>query len=447
MLQSLASSHEAWQASGTDPAWMQQLRREMLERAQADGLPGKGMEAWKYTSTARLGRSAWVHDHGALFEALAAPHLVHLPGAAAEIVLVNGVFSHGLSSLGELAEMARPLESAVSARDLSRVLDPRRWEPLPDAARPGPPADGLTPDRVFDALNTAFLQGGLWLDVPAGHQVRGPIHVVHVAVGEGAPIAAHPRFRVQAGRGAGVVVVERHIAVGSQATFVNTVTDIVVEDGAQVEHHQWRVGVTNAHHVGRLRVGIGRDATARIHLAHLGAGWARQDVDVRFSGTGSELLCTDVVVAGGDSHVDHHTWVMHDAPRCTSRELVKGVYGGAARGVFDGLVVLARGAAKSDAELRAKNLIVSPGAHVHAKPELLIYADDVKAAHGCTVGQLDPTQVGYLRSRGIGHAAARALLTRGFLLDVLEEIADDGLREVTAQLVADALDVALREGA
>jgi Fe-S cluster assembly protein SufD len=172
----------------------------------------------------------------------------------------------------------------------------------------------------------------------------------------------------------------------------------------------------------------------------LGGAWVRQDLDVSFTGPGAEADCSGIYVVGGTSHLDNHTWLRHQAPNCTSRETYHGVLGGKAKAVFNGMVRIDRGAVGTDASLYNRNLLLSDHATVYAKPELEIFADDVKAAHGCTVGQLDPEQLTYLRSRGFDLIQARQLLTRAFLVRVLDAVKDDDLREVSNGLIAGALD-------
>lgn len=448
MLSSYRASHEAWLPSTSEPAALRALRERALEGFEAHGFPTKKVEAWKYTSTAKLARTPWVHDHGPLFEAMAGAVIGQhaLPGAIAEIVLVNGAFAPGLSRIADLPEGVElmPLHEHADL-DMER-LDPATWPALPNAARTtlGPYRMGQAqvgdsaaerPESAFDLLNTAFLQDGVVLRVAPDVQVAGTIHVVLVGYGAEAPIAAHPRVWIDVGRHASVTVVERHFAAGDEPTFVNAVVDARLEDGAHLAHHVWRLEGDRAFHVEHQRVTVGRDARYESHVAWLGGSWSRNDLEVRFTAPGGEALCTGVTLGDGTQHVDHHTWMRHEVPRCTSRELYKGVYGGKARGIFNGMVYIARDAQRSDADLSNKNLLISERAQVQTKPELEIHADDVKAAHGCTVGQLDPNQLAYLRTRGISAEQARRMLTVGFVMDLVEEIGDATLRETTGELI------------
>lgn len=441
-LTSYQQSHPAWTADANEAAALRELRARSLARFDDVGFPSKKLEAWRNTSTARLAKVAWQHDTGVLFEAFAGQAIGShsMAGAAAEIVIVNGRVAHGLSRHDDLPAgvRLRSLRQAL-AEDPSLVgrLDPATWGALPDASRAPVQGGVLTADRAFDALNTAFLQDVVVLDIAPGAQVTAPVNVLFVAVGEGAPVVAQPRLLVDVGRAAEATVVERHLGTGSEDTFSNVITDVVLGDGAGLTHHHWRL--EGGRHVQRIRVQVGRDARYVHHVVGLGGEWVRQDLDVRFVGPGAESLVTDVVVAGDAQQVDHHTWLRHDVPHCTSRTLTKGVYGGRSRGVFDGLVYIAPDAQQTDAELSNRNLLLTERAQVVTKPELEIHADDVKASHGTTVGQLALDQVAYLRSRGIDERTARRLLTEGFVLDLLQEIADETLRHEVERRIQDRL--------
>lgn len=453
MIGSLQSSHEAWIAGAGEASWARDLRRRSLAAFEQIGLPTKKLEGWRYSSTARLARQPFVHDAGPLFEALAGPlagaHI--LPGAIAEIVIVNGQLAPGLSRLSALPDglVVTSINELLAHDDatLAERLDPSSWPTRPDASRGAVPAGMLAPDRGFDALNTAFLQGGVHIEIGAEVEVEGAIHVLLISVGEGAPNVSHARVLVTAGRGSSAQIVERHVGMGGEPALVNVLTDLDLRDGAQLGHHLWRLSGEHTSHVGHVRATVGRDARLVSHTAWLGGLWTRNDLDIRFVGEGGEALLTGVAVVDGKRHIDNHTWLRHELPHCTSREIYKTIAADRATAVFDGLIAIAPHAVRSQAELTSNNLQLSEQATIFARPELEIFNDDVVAAHGCTVGQLPEEPITYLRSRGIDQAQARALLTRGFVLDLLGEIADEGLREQTGEQVRAALDRIFGEGA
>lgn len=443
MIDSLAKSHEAWIAGADGP--VQDLRQRSMEAFETHGLPSKRVESWKYTSAAKLARTPFIHDAGVLFEALAGSVVGSnaLPGAAAEIVLVNGRFSEGLSRLSGLPSgvRVRSMQAYLSEQpDLDR-LETGTWPALPNAARTtlgpyrrsdsqdGQPA-AKRPESAFHLLNTAFLGDGIVIEVAPDTVLRDPIHILHAMVASEEPIAAHPRLVIDVGRHASVCLVEHHVGTGDGATFANLVVDARVQASARLEHHLWHELDDTAFHVQHSRALIGRDAVLEHHVAWLRGGWGRHDLELRFTEAGASATCTGLTVADGSQHVDHHTWLRHEAPHCTSRETYKGVFAGKSRGVFNGMVHIANEAQHTNAALSNKNLLLSDRAQVQTKPELEIHADDVKAAHGCTVGQLDRAGLDYLRTRGIARPEAEGIMTIGFIIDLLDEITNERLRDV-----------------
>lgn len=453
MIESYQRSHPAFLPTpqGDEATWARTLRQRSLERFQTLGFPDKKLETWRHSSTARLARTPFEHDAGSLFEALAGATATEraLAGATVVLVLVNGQLALGLSRMAALPDGVHLTPLADLLREPSpavqRRLDPATWPPRPDASHGAAPAGELPRDRAFDALNTAFMQGGVHLRVDPDVVVDAPIHVLSITVGEGAPIVSHPRLLVSVGRGARAEIVEEHVATGGEPTFTNVLTDLDLQPGAQLVHHLWRHGHPGAHHIGHLRAELHHSARLVVHGAWLGEQWCRSDLDIRFAEPGAEALITGLVLVGGTGHVDTHTWLRHDAPHGTSRQLFKAAATDRSRGVFDGCIHIAPDAQKTQAELNSRNLLLSERAAIFAKPQLEIYADDVIASHGCTIGQLDAEQVQYLRARGIDEAAARALLTRGFVLDLLGEIERESTRQAVERYVFAALDE-LQEG-
>jgi Fe-S cluster assembly protein SufD len=282
--------------------------------------------------------------------------------------------------------------------------------------------DGEAPARLdaradgVDALNAAFASGGLQLDVPAGsHRAE-----VIVAGGNG-----HRRHRVRLGRGA-----QARLRLDAQphAAFQTVVLDLELDAGAHLSVLRLQDAGPEARHVTRVRARVGRDATLDLSTVDLGGRLSRHDLLVELAEPGAQVHLRGLFVARGEGHVDNHTRFDHRAPHGTSRETVRGLARDTARGVFNGKIVVHPGAQKTDSEQRVANLILSPRAEINAKPELEIYADDVKCAHGATFGQLDPTALFYLRSRGLPEADARALLTLAFAMEPLRAIPDAAFR-------------------
>jgi Fe-S cluster assembly protein SufD len=434
---SLRDSHEAYIPGQAEHPAIRALRARSLAWIDEHGLPDKKLEGWRYTSPAKIDRTPFVHDAGELFEALAAPlfHRLSMHDAVAEIVFINGRLALGLSRLGEgVAGLSVvPFTPADVDRAIAPRIDPFGWTPRPNASW-GTASPGEVPrEQAFDILNSAFIQDGVHITAERGAEIEGTVHVLSITVGEGRPIAAHPRFWVTVAPGASLELVEQHAGAGDQAVLSNVVTDVRVEATGRLVHHVWSERGPQHHHVQHVRAELMRDAQWVGHFVGLGDGWARTDVDVRFVEPGGDVLCTAVQVLTGKGHGDVHTWMRHDAPHGTSRQFARSIAGDQARAVFDGCIHIAKDAQRTHAELVSKNLLMSERAAVFAKPQLEIHADDVTASHGCTIGQLDPLQVDYLRARGIPEAAARRLLTRGFVAEVLAEVSSDTLRSTVEE--------------
>ena len=397
--------------SRKDPAWLQSLRAAAMDRFDAAGFPTTRDEAWKYTSVASIARSTF---------ALAAPGRVNkaalvpfrLPGCR-EIVLVNG---------RHVPELSDTFADGIEVLSLGQVLAgaPERVRRHLAAHAPA--------EKAFTAMNTAFFEDGALIEIPAGHSAAQPVHVIHYATGDGPPAMTHPRTIVIAGVRSQATVVETYAGPDGAVYWTNAVTEAVVEDGAILDHCLVQREGDQALHVSTFAARQGRSAVLRDRSVTLGAALHRRDVDTVFAGEGGECVLDGLFLAGGRQHMDTHTRIDHAVPRCASRELYKGVLDGKARGVFHGTILVRKDAQKTDAMQTNKNLLLSTRALVQSTPALEIFADDVKCKHGSTTGQLDAAAVFYLRSRGIGEAAARALLTCAFASDVVGRFPVESLR-------------------
>ena len=403
-------------------AWLHERRARALDTFLRRGFPTTRDELWRTTSVAPIARASFRRADAALATQVPAALVERLAFAGAfrgrEIVFVNGRFAPALSSLEALHGVrVRSLRDALQAR-------PERLE-----ARLGRLAPALEA-HPFAALNTAFFEDGALVEIEAGSVNAEPIHLLYISLpGEGAaPTLAHPRTLVLAGSASQTRLVETYGGHPGARVFTNAVTEITLEDGARVDHTKLQRESEAAFHVALLAVHQGRDTRFSDHSICLGGGLVRNDIDVLLAGEGAECVLDGLFLADGAQHMDTHTRIDHAVPHGTSRELYKGVLGGRSRGVFHGLVVVREGAQKSDAWQANRNLLLSADALVNSTPQLEIRADDVKCKHGSTTGQLDPTALFYLRSRGIGEAAARGLLTWAFASELLQKVRDEGVR-------------------
>lgn len=426
-VESLRSSHPAF--DGEVAAW----RDAALTAFQATGFPTRRLEAWKYTPTRQVAGTSFVHTADvAAFEAAALK--AYRITEADELVLVNGVLSPDHCSPGLLDALPEGvrLVSRALARDGSDC-------PFPMLAA----SDGAG----FTDLNAAFLQEGLWLDIAPSAKLERPIHLIHVSVAKQQATAAHVRHHLHVGRSSTATVMETHVTLGEASTLSNVVTEVHLEANAELRHHV--IGHAGLHgmHVGRVVARTHRDARFHSHVAWLGGALVRNQIEVHLVEPGAHCALHGLYVLDGEAHVDNHTVIEHAAPDCTSLEHYKGVLGGKARGIFDGKVVVAKDAQRTSAEQSNDNLLLSDTADANAKPQLEIYADDVKCSHGTTVGQLDKTQLNYLRTRGIPEMEARNLLTAAFVADRIDQIANEQVRTHTRGLVDATLQRILSEGA
>ena len=397
-------------------------RRAALDAALRDGLPGPRTESWKYTPLRALERRAFAHaaESVAIDPAL----LAGIP--APRLVFVSGVFANELSVTTGLPNGVEllPLSQALrgDARE-SNFLE-RRFERA---------------DEVFARLNAALAREGAVLRIAEDVRVETPIHLVFVGTPTGSDIAWHARHFIELRRGASASVVEHHVAQGAHANLGNALMHVHLAANSALRHARMQDEATGATLFARTDAVLAREADYRRIDLELGAALSRHELNVRLEGEGAKLRADGVLFADGRRHVDTRLDIEHIARDTTSSLIWRGLGAGRSRAVFHGGIVIRAGADGSEAALSNKNLLLSNDAEIDTQPILEIHADEVKAAHGATVGQLDPTALFYLRSRGIPEADARRLLTAAFCREIVAGIDDETLR---TQLDA-ALDRAL----
>ena len=406
---------------GRQHRWLAQARETAIARFEALGFPGPRDEDWKYTRVAALQRQPFRPAPQAGAEITAGTverHAGRTPPGCCRLVFVDGHLSPAHSVFGDAGDsvVAMGLREALERPPASLESHLGRY------ANRG--------DFAFAALNTAFVDDGAFIHLDRGASLRHPIHLVFVSSGRAADIVAHPRVLIVAETGSRARVVEHYIGAGNGVRcFNNAVCEVVLKAGACVEHYKVQVEGDQAFHVASLEVHQAHESRFTSHLTSLGGRLMRQDINVRLDSPQTRCDLLGLFLATGRQHMDFHTRVDHLEPHGTSNEVYKGVLDGRARGVFNGRVIVHPGAQKSDARQASANLLLSPHAEIDTKPQLEIHADDVKCAHGATVGQLDESMLFYLRSRGIDEAHARGLLTFGFLGAMLEAVPLPWLRE------------------
>ncbi|MCC6158521.1 MAG: Fe-S cluster assembly protein SufD [Deltaproteobacteria bacterium] len=402
-----------------EPGWAQNRRDAGFEVFSSLGFPTKRIEEWRHTNVDVIAKSDFTPPEHPLSvgapDALVASAL--LGGFEAHrLVFVNGRFSAELSDASGLPRGVRlvNLASAIDGDDpftaeaLGRLIDLRT--------------------APFPALNSAFMTDGALLAIDAGVQVERPIHIVFLAHFDGGPAAIFPRNLIVAGEGATATIVESYEGTGG-GYFTNAVSEITIGAGANVDHYRLQRESHDAFHVSLTQVDQGAGSVYANHSLSLGGRLVRNDINAMMGGDRIETYLNGLFVADGQRHVDHHTQVDHAQPNGHSNEKYKGILGGRATGVFRGRIHVHPDAQKTDAYQNNKNLLLTRDATVHTKPQLEIYADDVKCSHGATVGQLDEEAIFYLRSRGVGRNDARMILVRAFAGEILANIKVAALRE------------------
>jgi Fe-S cluster assembly protein SufD len=319
---------------------------------------------------------------------------------------VNGLFSPELSSLRRLPEGVKIQSLAQALRESSGLVE----KYLGRYAR--------RQAHGFAALNTAFIEDGVFGLVPKGQTLEQPIYLIF-ATRHDRPVVSHPRsvFIFEASTEARIV--ETYIGSGGSAYFNNAVTEIVAEENANVEYYRLERETDRGFHVGMLAAQLGRNCNFTAHSITLGGSLVRNDVETALDGEGGSCILNGLYLVDGKQHVDNQTRIDHVRPHTTSFELYKGIVSGQARAVFNGKILVHKAAQKTDARQTNKNLVLSEDAVVNTKPQLEIYADDVKCSHGSTIGQLDSDALFYLRSRGIDRENAQSLLSYAFASDVV----------------------------
>jgi Fe-S cluster assembly protein SufD len=416
---------QATDGAPEEPAWLADVRSAAMARFEAAGFPTPKLEDWHFTSVAPIAEADFRTLRSASGDVTAAQLAPFTFGQAwPTLVFVNGRCSAELSSLGGLPEGVRVMtlgealkhDAATVERYLTRL------------------AGYDHPAQAFTALNTALMQDGVVVHVDRDAQVDAPIHLIFATDPYAARGAAHLRNLIVAGRNSKATVIESYVAVGEAPYFTNAVTEVEVEAGATLNHYKVQRESPRAYHVGTIEARQERDSHYVSFSFATGAALSRTNVYTVLAGEGCGSTLNGLYMVSDDQHADHQTRIEHAQPNCFSREVYKGILDGSSHGVFNGKVYVHPVAQKTDGKQSNNNLLLSERAHVDTKPQLEIFADDVKCTHGATVGRIDETALFYMKSRGVNRETARRLLTYAFAADVLETIEVDAVREGLEQL-------------
>jgi Fe-S cluster assembly protein SufD len=397
--------------------------------------PTLRQEDWKYTNVAPIARAGFKRarpgDHARAAQSVEACAIDG--GRRPDLVFVDGRWAPGLS------RPAAELPPGIVLASMATVFERAPGDPERSILEARLARYASYEDQSFVALNTAFIEDGLYLRIGRNLAIEEPIHALFLtAGGDGGP-ATHPRLLVIAEAGSQALFIEHHAGLGG-SYFSNPVTEVLVAENARLDHFKLQEESGEAFHVANLRIELSANARYASHSFSFGGALVRNDIHPVLDGEGIECLLNGLFVAGGKQHVDTHTIIDHARPHCVSNETYRGILAGKARGVFSGRIIVRPGAVKTNAYQSNKNLLLSQDASIDSKPQLEIYADDVRCTHGATVGQLDERALFYLRSRGISKDLARKMLVQAFANELIEPIRHSRLRSHLERLLSEQLE-------
>jgi Fe-S cluster assembly protein SufD len=414
-----------------EPRWLQSLRQEAFARFAETGFPTTHDEDWRFTNVAAVASTSF---ELAGLESIKKEQLESFGTSqfSCRLVFLNGLFSQELSTVPALPKgvtvgsLAAQLKNDPTSTEqhLGRYLNIER--------------------DAFAALNTSLIEDGIYVHVPRGVVIEIPIYVLYVTVPGSTPTMNHPRNLIVAEESSQVTVVEDYVSLGEGITFSNAATELVAGDNAHVSHYMIVREGEQAYNFSTLRIQQGRHANVATHSLLLSGALVRNNVHPVLAGEGSECLINGLFMANLRQHMDNYMLVEHASPHCDSRQFYNGILNGQSHGVFHGRIIVHKDAQKTDAKQTNRNLLLSDDAQIDTKPQLEIYADDVKCTHGATIGQFDDNALFYLRSRGLAEAAARHVLLLAFANECLNRMNSPQVRDHLEKLVVAGLPEAAR---
>ena len=399
-----------------EPTWLTTIRRHAIERFAELGFPTTRDEEWRFTNVTPIADTPFDQVDGPpqVARAQLAPFVVRQLSCT-QLVFVNGCFVPALSSMRALPRGVHVTSLAAALTSDPGMVDPY-FTRCADFER-----------QAFTALNTALTEDGAFVYIPAGTSVSEPIHLLYFTT-TASPVVSHPRTIIVVGDDSQVRVIETHAGETGDFYFTNAVTEIVGGEHSRLEHYRVQRESFAAHHVSTTHAHLERGAVFTQANVTFGGALVRNDITARLDAQEIECTLNGLYLAHGRRLVDNHTTIVHAQPHCASHELYKGMLDGHSRGVFNGKIFVRPDAQKTDAKQTNQVLLLSDNATINTKPQLEIFADDVKCTHGATVGQLDEEALFYLRARGIGHDEARAILIHAFASDIIDRVTIEPLR-------------------
>ena len=425
--------------SRAEPQWLRELRQRCFDQFERAGFPTVQSEEWKYTNVSSIAKTNFtpvIAVNGTAFsKGQALAPFTYEETRHSVFVFVNGIFRGDLSSVRSLA--------SITAIKLDEALQDPNYEPMIRASLQRDAADN---QNSFALLNTSLFAGGLFIHIPRGVEVETPIQLQFISepVNGETPAAAFPRVLIVAEANTAATIIESYRASDeTDAYFTNAVIDVVLGDSARFRHYKVQRESVRASHVANTRADLGPQAVYDTTTINLGAALSRHDIRVTMDHEGASCAVDGLYMVDGQQHTDTHSVIDHRKAHCASHQLYKGILDGKSRAVFNGKVFVRHGAQQTDAQQTNKNLLLSNDAQIDTKPQLEIYADDVKCTHGAAIGQIDEDMMFYLESRGINPALAKNMLTYGFAEEVIEKIGIESIKRELDQAVLNRLQVEL----
>jgi Fe-S cluster assembly protein SufD len=427
----LVEQFSQFETAATQPKWLAPVRKAGIASFADQGFPTLHDEDWRFTNVAPIAKLNFqlakeVSVNGAETKLIDESAFAKLSGH--RLVFVNGFFCAKLSSLKPVAGGVRIENLAAALAKNSALIEKHLGK------------YAHTASNTFAALNQAFFTDGAFIFVPAGVEVAEPVQLIYISSAKNSGEVILPRNLVIAEANSKLTVVESYISTGNVAYFTNAVTEILAGDNARVEYIKLQDEAADAFHIATIAGEFGRASNVTVHSFALGAKLSRTNIRTKLAGEGLECILNGLYLTRGEQLADHHMIVEHAQPHCASHEYFNGILDDKSKGVFHGRIYVHPIAQKTDAKQTNKNLLLSDDATADTKPQLEIYADDVKCTHGATIGQLNDESIFYLRSRGIGTDTARQMLIHAFAGEIIERIKCEPAREVIDKLVWDRLE-------
>lgn len=427
----LLSSFIAFEDHLEDDSPLHVIRNKAIKSFEDKGFPTKKEEAWKYTSLNSLLKTDYSifpkQDRAIEFKDVRRFFLHDID--TYKVVFIDGVYSSFHSET---------THDKLDVCLLSSALNKSKYKPVIEAY-----FNKVAKEESLTSLNTAFAKEGAYINIPNHKEVDKPIEIINFSTGNEAAVLLQPRNLIVVGENAHVQIIERHQSLSENPVLTNSVTEIFAEKRAFVDYYKIQNDGPKASLIDNTYVSQARDSNCKVHTFSFGGNLTRNNLNFYQNGEHCDSTLKGITILENKQHVDHNTLVHHIAPNCESHQDYKGLFGDASTGVFNGRVIVEKDAQKTDAFQQNNNILIDDKATINAKPQLEIFADDVKCSHGCTIGQFDEDALFYLRSRGIAKKEAQALMMYAFANTVLESVKIPELKMRINRLIADKIGVSL----